>query len=357
VGLFYLLVARQSTVRALLPPFIISSLVALLISVPLDSYFWQKPVWPELWAFYFNAVQGKSSEWGTESWYYYFVNALPRLLLNPLTLVLIPLAIFLPGTRRQALGLVIPSLLFVAIYSLQPHKEPRFVIYVSPPLTAAAAMGANALLLRAYKISKTAQAALAALLCLSVLGSLVASTAMLLLSSLNYPGGDALQYFSSNILPNDARAALSVHTDVLSCMTGVTLFAQNRHGLPRGVVPPVPEAHVYWDKTEDEELLAREDFWRRFDYVLAEDISKVLGAWEVLAVVDGFAGVEMLKPGMPSKDADVGRASDEGPRVGKGPIVRWIREQVRGVTGGWWVGPKLEPRVRILKRKRVVEAV
>jgi len=350
-------VARQSTVWALLPSLAISSLVALLISVPLDSYFWQEPVWPELWAFYFNAVQGKSSDWGTEPWYYYFVNALPRLLLNPLTLLLIPLAVLLPGTRRRTLGLIIPSLLFMAVYSLQPHKETRFIIYVSPPLTAAAAVGANALFLRARKLSKTAQVLLAATLCLSVLASLAASNAMLLLSSLNYPGGDALEFFTSGILPNDARHALSVHTDVLSCMTGVTLFAQNPHGLPRGVPPPAPEVHVYWDKTEDEDLLGREDFWNRFDYVLAEDPSRILGAWEVLAVVDGFAGMEVLRPGMSSTDVEAGKGSDEGPQVGKGLLVSRIREKVRGVTGGWWIGPRMEPRIRILKRKRIVEAV
>jgi len=27
-----------------------------------------------------------------------------------------------------------------------------------------------------------------------------------------------------------------------------------------------------------------------------------------------------------------------------------VRDAVRGVTGGWWIGPRMEPKVRILKR-------
>jgi hypothetical protein len=37
----------------------------IVLSVSVDSYFWQKwPMWPELHGIYFNVVQGKSSDWG-----------------------------------------------------------------------------------------------------------------------------------------------------------------------------------------------------------------------------------------------------------------------------------------------------
>ncbi len=74
-----------------------------------------------------------------------------------------------------------PSIMFVAIYSLQPHKEARFIFYVVPPLTAAAALGANYLFSRRTKSAFSALLAL--ILCASVLLSFVISFGMLLLSS------------------------------------------------------------------------------------------------------------------------------------------------------------------------------
>lgn len=35
------------------------------LTILVDSYFWGRyPLWPELYAVYFNVYQGKSSEWG-----------------------------------------------------------------------------------------------------------------------------------------------------------------------------------------------------------------------------------------------------------------------------------------------------
>ena len=42
----YLLVGPFTHLEVLIPPFLISSAMALLISIPLDSYFWQRPIWP-----------------------------------------------------------------------------------------------------------------------------------------------------------------------------------------------------------------------------------------------------------------------------------------------------------------------
>ncbi|KAH0422692.1 Alg9-like mannosyltransferase [Colletotrichum camelliae] len=364
----YLLLTSQTTIPRLIRPFAVSFTVALAVSVPLDSYFWQKPLWPELWGFYYNAVLGSSSNWGVSPWHFYFTSALPRLLVNPLIFVLLmPVALTQPGTSNVARGLVLPSLLFVTIYSIQPHKEARFIFYAVPPLTAAAALGANYIFARRTKSLVFALASSA--LCLSILAAFAASTGMLLLSSLNYPGGDALRQLhalvGSGPSPGKSPASSSVtavHTDVLSCMTGVTLFGQNPAGLPKNphsralenslnsdatTAAAVPV--LTFDKTEDKTVLADPAFWSRFDYVLAEDPASVKGGqWETVGVVQGYAGIEILKPGaVVAGEED----TEEGEKVlGRGLWVKKIRKKVRLLTGGWWAGPRMEPRIRILKR-------
>ncbi|RBQ74766.1 hypothetical protein VDGD_04507 [Verticillium dahliae] len=352
-----LLATRQTTPRALLPGFIVPSLAALVLSAPLDSYFWQTPLWPELWAFAFNVLRGGASDWGTSPWHYYFTSALPRLLLNPSAPFLIASAALHPATARTARLLVAPSLAFVAIYSLQPHKEARFVFYAVPPLTAAAAQAAALTTARAAK-SPLARLATAATT-VAVLASAAAAAALLALSSLNYPGGEALSHVArvAALAPAPADAAApapAIHVDVLSCMTGVTLFGQNPAGRPVLLAPDA--AALRFDKTEDAARLARPGFWLAFDYLLVEDPAVVAGGrWETVGVVEGFAGVEVRRPGTNHVEAAAAPGPDPGPGpvVGRGRVVAAVREAVRGVTGGWWVGPRMEPRVYILKRDKV----
>ena len=35
-------------------------------------------MWPELYSFYFNGVENKSSDWGVSPWYWYFLTAIPK---------------------------------------------------------------------------------------------------------------------------------------------------------------------------------------------------------------------------------------------------------------------------------------
>ncbi|UNI15106.1 Dolichyl-P-Man:Man(7)GlcNAc(2)-PP-dolichol alpha-1,6-mannosyltransferase [Purpureocillium takamizusanense] len=368
-----LLYSGQMTPRRLVPVFAVAFVAALAVSIPIDSFFWQRPLWPELWGFYYNAVLGSSSNWGTSPWHYYFTSALPRLLLNPLALPLIALALFLPATAPSTRRLVLPSLAFVAVYSLQPHKEARFIFYVVPPLTAAAALAADYIAIRRRKSPLYAVATAA--LVLSVLASLAATAGMLLLSSLNYPGGDALAQLYA--LTADAAAtmlsspstsitsppAITVHADVLTCMTGLTLFGQNRAGLPLALTGPhAPDDHdhqrdpIYlFDKTEDKPDLKWPSFWKRMDYALMEDPMLPLGNWKVLGVVQGYDGIELLKPGAKDPSDVEAAAPTPGPRqshrvLGLGARVADVRRAVRKYTGGWWIGPRMSPRIHIMKR-------
>ncbi|KFA48509.1 hypothetical protein S40293_00288 [Stachybotrys chartarum IBT 40293] len=351
----YLLVTARISLRTLIPAFLVFFLAALGLSVPLDSYFWQKPLWPELWGFYYNAVLGSSSNWGVSPWHYYFTSALPRLLLNPLAIPLIFFSVARTGTSRQAVDLLFPSVAFVAIYSLQPHKEARFIFYVIPSLTAAAALGANYIFSRRAKSFFYVLASLA--ICGSVLATFAASAGMLVLSSLNYPGGDALAQLYA-LTRNETSPAVAVHADVLTCMTGLTLFGQNPAGLPLalpsaalrgGLSSPL----LLVDKTEDSADLKWPRFWNRMDYALMEDAKKPVGQWEVIGVVEGYSGVEIRKPG-PGQDHDVEAGGrDEAERdlvLGKGAVVATVRDVIRRLTGGWWIGPRMTPQIHIMKR-------
>ena len=54
----------------------------------IDSYFWGRPLIPEIDSFIFNIVQGKSTEWGTEPWDTYFKKYLFQLFRPPVILML-----------------------------------------------------------------------------------------------------------------------------------------------------------------------------------------------------------------------------------------------------------------------------
>ncbi|KAI0008799.1 glycosyltransferase family 22 protein [Xylariaceae sp. FL0662B] len=349
----YGLAVPHISLDRIIPSFLVFFILSLASTVPLDSYFWQKPLWPELWGFYYNAVLGSSSNWGVSPWYYYFTSAIPKILTNPLSsTALIPYALWNAGTRRQALPLVIPSLLFVAIYSLQPHKEARFIFYVAPPLTAVAALGANYIFTRRAKSAAFSFASL--VVPSSVILSLAISIGMLIISSLNYPGGEALLELRKLVTssPTSDLQTVAVHTDVLSCMTGVTLFGQHPY-LPNAPRPS-SEMTFTFDKSEDESTLSNPLFWEKFDYVLAGDPTKAIGPWEIVGVVEGFAGVEVVKPGAPSKNDDIESGQD---RVfGRGSLVRKVRDSVRRLSGGWWIGPRMEPKIHILRKLREGQA-
>ncbi|OCL01828.1 glycosyltransferase family 22 protein [Glonium stellatum] len=357
ITLYLLTQQRISITKAVIPAGIIGTAIGLFSTVSVDSFFWQTfPLWPEWTAFYYNTIQGHSADWGTSPWYFYFVNALPRLLLNPLTyLVCIPFATINPATQRQSLDLLAPLLGFVGLYSLLPHKEWRFVLYVIPGLTAVAAAGASWIWVRRAK--SLMYRLLSVALMASVLASFTASTALLAISSLNYPGGMALTRLHQTA--GDEQRIIRVHFDNLACQTGVTRFLQkqNRPQRTEGTFQaPEDLTQKRWeyDKTEDPSLLLDPAFWWKFDYVLAESPEKAIGGWQVVDVVNGFAGVRVLRPGEES-----GSTSPEeleilklGGQRKSGRVAEvWKALEVlfrEKITRGWWIEIMMRPKIRIL---------
>ncbi|MCJ1402594.1 dolichyl-P-Man:Man(7)GlcNAc(2)-PP-dolichol alpha-1,6-mannosyltransferase [Xylographa trunciseda] len=331
--------------------------IGLGLTVPIDSFFWQKiPLWPELASFIFNILEGRSADWGTSPFHYYFTSAIPRLLLNPLTWqVCIPLALTTPALRERAFDMLVPNMAFVAIYSLQPHKEWRFIIYVLPSVTAVAAMGASWIWTRRTK--SFIYRILAVGLVASTLGTFAVSFGMLAVSSLNYPGAAALDCLHAHA--DGSQNIINVHMDTLSCMTGITRFLQ----IPPSQNSSASNGHTLWlyDKTENETQLLHPGFWEKFDYVLAERPEKAIGGWEILHTIDGLTGVQLVRPGETSRLATNADSlltqshlsiDDLWSGLRKIGCQSWLKvEDVmrERVTRGWWVQPKMEPQIRILR--------
>lgn len=331
--------------------------VGLGLTIPVDSFFWQRlPLWPELTGFIFNIMQGRSTDWGTSPFHYYFSSALPRLLLNPLTyLVCIPLSLSAPALRRQALDMLVPNVLFITIYSFQPHKEWRFIVYAIPPLTAAAAMGASWIWTRRTKLL------VYRVLTLGLVGFTVASfgtsLGMLVVSSLNYPGADALNFLHA--YADGSKDVVRVHMDTLSCTTGVTRFLQ----LPstEDNFPSVRRTAWLYDKTENATQLFHPAFWDKFDYALAEKPERAIGSWEIIHTVNVLSGVKVVRPGEPSRADSAGRTSfaswsqsGSSSLGGTRPGVYRARLEVEDfmrnrITNGWWIRVETEPRIRVLR--------
>ncbi|KAJ9482410.1 hypothetical protein VN97_g11024 [Penicillium thymicola] len=360
----FLLATRRINLTHTIIAGLIGLTTGLTLTVYLDSTFWQTfPLWPEFEAFRFNVLAGQSSEWGTEPWPFYFLNSLPRLLFNPLSYLLaIPVALRQPATRPHALALLIPALSFIALYSFQPHKEWRFIVYIVPSLTAVAALGAAYLWthrsrsLFARLATRTLAISTFVVFCLSNFVLLPASAA-------NYPGGQALDamHIQHSILHDTdlhsgkTNSPINVYLGNLACQTGVTRFLQQS-----------PSSGWVYDKTEDKDVKSTSEFWDRFDYVVVEtdyeagfmdademSLRRALPAsdWERMLVVDSFAGISVLRPGIPASGTAERRVIGVVAGDRAVHLFESLREYARKtVLRGWWVEVKMRPRAQVLKR-------
>ncbi|KAL9190079.1 hypothetical protein ACHAXT_007290 [Thalassiosira profunda] len=262
VGLM-MLIRRHLSILQAIATGVLTGVCSLLLTVPLDSLLWGRPIWPEFEVWWFNAVDNRSSEWGTQPWHWYFSRALPKGLL--LTALLVPLAfVRMPEavvswaktkqfTRQQSNGMLDSSLLwyfapvlgFVVLYSFLPHKEMRFLFPALPMFNVCVAYGMGRLHEVAFTDSsrhvKSNDAGTGSSPSLVAKGMYlcgVAAIAVTLLGSLlfvrlsreNYPGGVALgrlkHHLDSSIPSQSHWDRVSVHIDVAAAMTGVSLFGQ-----------------------------------------------------------------------------------------------------------------------------------
>uniref|UniRef100_A0A183CUH0 Mannosyltransferase n=1 Tax=Gongylonema pulchrum TaxID=637853 RepID=A0A183CUH0_9BILA len=121
--------------RGVIPHCLFAAVLALAISIPIDSFFWRRWVWPEGEVWWFNVVMNKSHEYGVSPYFWYFYSAIPRALMA--SILLVPFGHLFD---RKLSTLTVPVLGYVLLYSFLPHKELRFIIYVIPVLNVAAAV-------------------------------------------------------------------------------------------------------------------------------------------------------------------------------------------------------------------------
>ena len=280
VGLTMLLRRQISILQAIVTG-ALTGVVSLVLTGPLDSLLWGRPIWPEFEVWWFNAVDNRSSEWGTMPYHWYFSTALPKGML--LTALLVPLAFarlpeFICNKSKQYFGMhknamqtkeqrsngmidtclmpfFVPVLGFIMLFSFLPHKEIRFIFTAFPMFNACAAYGLSRLHQVTFSdmnesnskrkttqipfwISRVMYLCGVAAVSFTMLGSAI----FVRLSNANYPGGVALERLRLHLdasisqSPTTSKSPkwedVHVHVDVAAAMTGVSLFGQ-RHASHR----------------------------------------------------------------------------------------------------------------------------
>lgn len=280
------LVYGQSNIVANIVLLFAGSLFGTLTTLFIDSYFWGKPLVPELSSFIFNIVDGNAAEWGVEPWGAYFNKYLFKLFRPPVVLILSVIGflndpaddgVAITDTKavrhpaRNSLRILYTSsIIFIAIMSFQPHKEWRFIIYTIPIFTLQAANGLSNISIK-WSLSFSNKL-LTLIISFLVLVSALLSLQMGYISSFNYPGGEALEFANYYVSEHYSGRNVTLHIDVPACMTGVTRFGElHREG-------------VKYDKSETDVD------YDTFDLVITRDL---VHGWKLLHKAKIFKNLDL----------------------------------------------------------------
>ncbi|CAO1426933.1 unnamed protein product [Diamesa tonsa] len=271
--LLYDLFFKRMSIIELLKIGIPTGIGIVALTVAVDSLFWQRLLWPEAEVLWFNTIMNKSSEWGTSPFLWYFYSALPRAM--GFSLLFVPYGLYVEPRIR---AITIPAILFVFIYSMLPHKELRFIIYVFPMLNIATAVACHRIWINRAK--SMFHAILSVVAGGHLFGNFILTVFLLTVSSTNYPGGVAMSRLHRIA---NGETNITIHIDNLTAQSGVSRFTQ---------------INANWTYSKDETLKAGDEDLHRFDYLLAEVKNKyspemryLQQTHEKLEVVECFSNI------------------------------------------------------------------
>uniref|UniRef100_A0A674DQ57 Mannosyltransferase n=1 Tax=Salmo trutta TaxID=8032 RepID=A0A674DQ57_SALTR len=191
------LLSRRLGILQLLYYAIPAGALSLSLTVGIDSFFWNKLIWPEGQVLWYNTILNKSSNWGIS------FTSLNAWLFVPLGLL-----------DRRTRTLLLPTIGFILLYSFLPHKELRFILYTFSVLNIVAARGCSFILNNYHKSW------------MYKLGSLIMFGQLYV-----------IHCFSSDV---------SVHIDVFAAQTGVSHFLElNRNETGEDIGPVHPDMKTY----------------------------------------------------------------------------------------------------------------
>ncbi|XP_052282957.1 dol-P-Man:Man(7)GlcNAc(2)-PP-Dol alpha-1,6-mannosyltransferase-like [Dreissena polymorpha] len=259
-------VSIVTVVKTIIP----AGILLLGLPVVVDSYFWQRLLWPEGEVLFYNTVLNKSSNWGTSPFLWYFYSAIPRAM--SCSIFLVPVGLIVSPRLTQ---LVVPALAFVFLYSFLPHKELRFIIYVIPVLNVAAAEACHRLWIS--KSKSYLQALLALLAVLHIAGNITTTSVFMYTSHSNYPGGVALARLHEL---EPSASDVHVHIDVAAAQSGITRFGQ---------------LHDHWIYNKTEDLTPGGSEMQSFTHLIIGEPDHLEFYQKTHTILDEILGFERLQ--------------------------------------------------------------